>query len=106
MVKKLISGGQTGADSSIIGVGRRLNMPICGLVPEGWMTEAGPNPSLKAHGFIEADTADYRFCTICNFDDSDAMLVFATDLESDGTRLTIDHARAVGKPCLLVNPLD
>ena len=70
------------------------------------MTESGPDLSLKIYGFIEADTVDYRFRTIRNIEDSDATIIFATVPESDGTRLTIDHAKAIGKPLLLVNPFD
>jgi len=70
------------------------------------MTENGPNPRLKAYGFIETDTADYVSRTIRNVEDSDATLIFATDPESDGTRLTIDQATANNKPHLLVDPFD
>lgn len=106
MIKKLISGGQTGADVSIVRVGQHLNIATGGIVPKGWMTEFGPNRTLKKFGFIEADTADYPSRTIRNIEDSDATLVFATDPESDGTRLTIDHAVATGKPHLLVDPFE
>ena len=43
---KLISGGQTGADISIVAVAKALGLPIGGTVPAGWLTEAGANPAL------------------------------------------------------------
>ena len=63
MVQRLISGGQTGADQSIVAVGRRLRMPIGGLMPRGWLTEAGAQPHLGRLGFTESVSADYRVRT-------------------------------------------
>ena len=103
---KLISGGQTGADSSIIAVGERLGIPIGGNVPRGWRTERGPNPRLKALGFTESDNQDYASRTRKNIEHSDATLIFATDPGSDGTQLTIDHAEEINKPSLVLNPFD
>jgi hypothetical protein len=104
MVRKLISGGQTGADQCILAVGRRLGIPIGGLVPRGWLTEAGPQPMLGQLGFSQSDSADYRVRTRRNVEQADATLIFATDPASDGTRLTVDHARQLGRPWLLVDP--
>ena len=103
---KLISGGQTGADSSIIAVGKSLRIPIGGHVPRGCHTEQGPNPSLTALGFKESDSHDYASRTRENIEHSDATLIFATDPGSDGTRLTIDHAKQINKPCLVLNPFE
>lgn len=104
MIEKLISGGQSGADSCIIGTGRRLGIPIGGLVPKGWRTERGPRPELARLGFSESDSPDYRIRTCRNVEQSDATLILAINPDSDGTRLTIDHARALGRPFLLVDP--
>lgn len=106
MVQRLISGGQTGADQSIVAVGRRLRMPIGGLMPRGWLTEAGAQPQLGRLGFTESVSADYRVRTRQNVEQGDATLVFATESDSDGTRLTLDHARRLGRPCLLVDPFE
>ena len=106
MIRKLISGGQTGADSCIVRVGNRLGIPIGGLVPKGWRTELGPMPALAKLGFSESSSADYRVRTRLNVERSDATLIFAIDPCSDGTRLTIDHAAAVEKPFLVANPFD
>lgn len=104
MVQKLISGGQTGADQCILAVGRRLKIPIGGLVPKGWLTEAGPQPRLGRLGFRESHSADFRVRTRRNVEQGDATLIFATDPDSDGTRLTIEHAAQRGRPWLLVDP--
>ena len=104
MVEKLISGGQTGADSCIIEVGARLGIPIGGLVPNGWRTEQGPRPQLGELGFEESASTDYRVRTRRNVEQSDATLIFAVDPDSDGTRLTIEHARRLGRPCCIIDP--
>jgi hypothetical protein len=106
MIRKLISGGQTGADSCIIEVGKRLGIPTGGLVPRGWQTEQGPKPALQELGFTESSSTDYAVRTRQNVEQSDATLIFAINLDSDGTRLTVDHAKKTGKPFLVVNPFE
>ncbi len=106
MIRKLISGGQTGADISIVAVGARLGIEIGGLVPKGWRTERGAAPELEQSGFTESDSSDYRVRTRLNVEHGDATLIFATDPDSDGTRLTIDHAHKLGRPCLVLNPFE
>ncbi len=101
---KLISGGQTGADISIVAVAKALGLQTGGTMPAGWRTEAGPNPGLQAEGFTESNSADYRVRTRKNVEESDATLIFATDPNSDGTRLTMDHAAITRKPCKVINP--
>ncbi len=104
MVRKIISGGQTGADSCIIVVGERLGIPIGGLVPKGWRTEQGPRPELASLGFSETTSGDYAVRTRRNVEQSDATLIFAVNPDSDGTRLTIRQARKLGRPLLVVDP--
>lgn len=106
MIEMLISGGQTGADSSIIEVGKRLGIPIGGLVPRGWHTERGPKPALRELGFAESSSTDYAVRTRQNVEQSDATLIFATNPDSDGSRLTVNHAKKLGKPHLVVNPFE
>jgi hypothetical protein len=106
MIKKLISGGQTGADISIVAVGSRLGIPTGGIVPKGWKTEQGPAPELERFGFTESDSDDYADRTRRNIEQSDATLILAADPASDGTRLTIDHADRVGKPFLVIDPFE
>ena len=106
MIKKLISGGQTGADSCILLVGKRLGIATGGLVPRGWQTEQGPKPELQKFGFTQSDSTVYAVRTRQNVEQSDATLIFATNPDSDGTRLTVDHAKKTGKPYLVVNPFE
>lgn len=103
---KLISGGQSGADISIVEVARALDLPCGGMVPAGWMTEDGPRSDLETLGFTQAGSREYAVRTRQNVEQSDATLVFATDPDSDGTRLTIAHARRCGKPVRLLDPYE
>ena len=50
MLKKIISGGQTGADREALETARDLGIETGGFVPKGWLTEDGPDYSL--HDFI------------------------------------------------------
>ena len=104
MINRLISGGQTGADSCIVQVGKRLGIATGGLVPRGWKTELGAKPALERFGFTESSSTDYAVRTRQNVERSDATLIFATNPDSDGTRLTVDHAKKTGKPFLVVDP--
>lgn len=106
MIKKLISGGQTGADSCIIEVGERLGIPTGGMVPKGWQTEQGAKPALQEFGFSESSSVDCDARTRRNVEDGDATLIFATDPDSNGTGLTVRYAKKIGKPFLVVNPFD
>ena len=106
MIKKLVSGGQTGADMGIVAAGARLGIPTGGLVPRGWKTELGPAPELERLGFAESDSDDYAERTRRNIEQSDATLIFATNPDSDGSRLTIEHAGRVGKPFLALDPFE
>jgi hypothetical protein len=44
MIKKIISGGQTGADQAALDVAIELGIPYGGWVPKGRLTGRGPLP--------------------------------------------------------------
>jgi hypothetical protein len=46
MVRKIISGGQTGADQAGLAVAKRLGISTGGFMPKGLLTAAGPQPDL------------------------------------------------------------
>lgn len=41
-LRKIISGGQTGADQGGLRAGRLLHLETGGTAPHNWMTEQGP----------------------------------------------------------------
>ena len=47
MIKKIISGGQTGADQIGLEVALSLGIPTGGTAPKGFITETGPNYKLR-----------------------------------------------------------
>ena len=60
MIKKIISGGQTGAGQAALDVALAFELPYGGWIPRGRKTENGPLPQ-KYH-LKEADSASYTRC--------------------------------------------
>lgn len=103
MIRKIISGGQAGADQGGLEAGRDLGLETGGTAPQGWMTEAGPQPNkLKSFGLVEAGVAGYPFRTKMNVLNSDATAVFGF-IGEPGSRLTCSLCKKFGKPWV-VNP--
>lgn len=99
MIKKLISGGQTGADQGGLEAATLLGIETGGWCPKGWKTERGPFPALKAYGLKETTSPDYGHRTILNVRDSDCTVIFG-DIHSPGSTLTIRACKDLHKPCL------
>ncbi|MEM8631657.1 MAG: putative molybdenum carrier protein [Pseudomonadota bacterium] len=99
---KIISGGQTGVDTAALDFALEAGIEHGGWVPKGRTNEAGTIPS--RYGILaETPTADVRDRTQRNIDASDATLVFVDGRDSPGTQYTVDRAKAVGKPVLVVD---
>ncbi len=99
MVKKIISGGQTGVDQLGLQVAKALGIKTGGTAPLGYWTENGSEPELgKEFGLVEG-SAGYIYRTRKNVQDSDATLLFG-DLTSPGSRMTIDFCKEYQKPYL------
>lgn len=99
---KIISGGQTGADLGGLEGALAIGLETGGTAPSNYYTEEGPNYILRDVYGLTAD-GDFRSRTIKNIVDSDATLIFASQLNSPGTRLTMASCREKGKP-YLTNP--
>ena len=81
-----------------------LGIATGGVMPRGFRTEAGPRPEYAAlYGAVEHASPDYPARTQANVEGSDATVVFASDPDGDGTRLTLDACAERGRPAL-VNP--
>ncbi len=105
--RKIISGGQTGADTGGLIAASKLGIATGGCAPRGYKTEAGEQAeTLKAFGLLEHSSSNYRQRTKQNVIDSDATLILATDPGSDGTKLTIQYCEAFEKPYLVIQPSD
>ena len=100
--RKLISGGQTGADQGGLEAGKALGLETGGWAPRGWKTESGSNPALANFGLKEHASPDYPPRTKLNVDQSDGTFWFGNP-HSRGGKLTLRTARAAGKPDFIVD---
>ncbi len=101
LIKKLVSGGQTGVDRAALDVALELGLPCGGWCPKGRLAEDGLIP--RHYPLEEATTPDYPQRTEWNVRDSDATLVLTQGAPEGGTELTILLARKHRRPCLLVD---
>lgn len=102
MLRKVISGGQTGVDRLGLEVAKALNIPTGGMVPKGFRTEKGSDLSLRDFGLMETQSEGYTFRTLHNVLDSDGTVVFG-DVKSPGTQQTLANAITNKKP-YIANP--
>jgi len=102
-VTRIISGGQTGADSGGLSAAVRLGLETGGTMPRGFRRERNPfSPSVaRSLGLIEHSSASYKPRTTLNIQDSDGTLVLG-NVNSSGSRLTINEANRLGKPVFVV----
>ena len=86
MIKKIISGGQTGADRAALDVALKLGIPHGGWIPKGRKTEKGPLPEI--YRLKEMPTESYEARTEQNVLDSDGTLIIARGRLTGGTDYT------------------
>lgn len=107
-IKKVISGGQTGADRAGLEAAKKVGIETGGYCPKGYLTEKGSDKSLKKFGLIQTESQDYTERTELNIRCSDGTVVFSRTDESGnvtgiGTLLTLKIAKDSGKP-VIINP--
>ena len=100
-IKKVISGGQTGADQAALDAAIEMGIPHGGWVPLGRLTEKGRLPS--RYKMQEINAIDYDQRTELNVIDSDGTLLFSHGELTGGSALTKRLARKHLKPCLHVD---
>ena len=100
MLDKIISGGQTGVDRAGLDAALALNVPVGGWCPRDRRAEDGAIPD--RYPLMETPERDYEIRTRRNVEDSDGTLIFNRGMLDGGSALTVDHARQIGKPCLIV----
>jgi Circularly permutated YpsA SLOG family len=96
MLKKIISGGQTGADIAALDVAIKFNIDHGGWIPKGRQTENGPLP--MKYQLNEMDTIDYKERTKQNIKDSQGTVIISRGKLNGGSRLTQVYAKSIGKP--------
>ena len=104
MVRKIVSGGQTGADRAALDFAMEWNIPHGGWIPKGRLAEDGRLP--EKYRLKEMESADYARRTEQNVIDSDATLIFSHGKLTGGSLLTQKLALKNGRPCFHVNLLE
>jgi hypothetical protein len=106
MLKKIISGGQTGVDRSGLDVAIELNYEYGGWCPRGRKAEDGIIDPIKYPNLEETSTDRYPQRTEFNVRDSDGTLIIIIGDENDmgrGSKLTVNMTKKYKKPLFIVN---
>ena len=96
MIRRIVSGGQTGVDRAALDAAVARDLEIGGWCPRGRLAEDGEIPS--RYPLTETDSRDYAVRTEANVRDSDATLVVCRGRITGGTAFTLECARRLGRP--------
>jgi len=97
-VRRIVSGGQTGADRAALDVARAWEMASGGYVPAGRLAEDGRIPDVYVN-LVETSTDDYAERTRLNVLHSDGTLILSHGVLSGGSQFTWRFANEARKPC-------
>jgi Circularly permutated YpsA SLOG family len=100
----VVSGGQTGVDRAALDAALAAGLPVGGWCPAGRWAEDGPVDA--RYPLRETRSADTAQRTEWNVRDSDATLVLCRGVPAGGTALTVDAARRLCRPALVVSPTE
>jgi hypothetical protein len=98
MIRKIVSGGQTGADQAALDVAIAMGIAHGGWIPKGRKTESGP--LAKHYQLQELPTPSYPRRTEQNVIDSDGTLILSHGALTGGSALTREFARTHRRPWL------
>lgn len=97
-LKKIISGGQTGADRAGLTVAYQLGIPRGGWCPKGRRAEDGKIPD--HYPMTEHESQEYPPRTWLNVRDADATVIFTKGALERGSALTRSFCEKQWKPWL------
>src|ERR1700732_1716178 len=99
MLRKIISGGQTGADRAGLDFAIYAGLEHGGYVPRGRKAEDGRIDA--RYNLVELSTSSYPARTRRNIAEGDGTVIFSLERRlSGGTKLTCEHPLKLGKPVL------
>ena len=98
---RIVSGGQTGVDRAALDVAMTLGIPSGGWCPRGRLAEDGLIS--EKYPLVETKSRRYSQRTRCNVRDSDGTLILTVGESAAGTALTVDIARELPRPLLVVD---
>ena len=101
MIKKIISGGQTGADRAALDVAIQLGIPHGGWIPKGRKTENGELP--EKYRLKEMPTDSYPARAANNVLYSDGTLLVSHGVPADESALTPRLANIYRRPWLHID---
>jgi hypothetical protein len=94
MLKKVISGGQIGADIAGLRAAKKCGLETGGYMPKGFRTVKGPKEAwAKKFGLEEHEDWRYPARTRENVRASDATICLALDFTTPGERATLRELR-------------
>lgn len=96
MLKKVVSGGQTGVDRAALDAAMDLGIEVGGWCPKGRLAVDGTIPA--KYPLTETPDESYRTRTHWNVRDSDATLIIFGDDLAGGTALTMEFCGQLGRP--------
>jgi hypothetical protein len=110
MLKKVYSGGQTGADQAGLVTAKKYGIETGGWIPKGWKTLVGPKPEFaKLYNIQEHSSPSYKPRTYANVQDSSGTIRLAYDFTTAGEICTLNAINKYKKPHIsvdLINPID
>ncbi len=98
MIKRIVSGGQTGVDRAALDVAIKLEIAHGGWIPRGRLTESGVLP--QKYRLKETSSSRYSVRTEKNVVDADGTLILSHGLLTGGSEYTRKMAVRHGRPWL------
>lgn len=107
MLKKVISGGQTGADRAGLIAAKAAGYITGGYMPSGFLAHDGYRSEFASvYEMREHNSPNYPPRTKANVQTSDGTVRFSTKWNSPGEKLTYKEIMLAGKPYMDINPFD